>query len=692
MKKIIYLFIALMFEIIIPGHGQDSCNYQCRPAGISIAKNKISCIPSFYLPDNTMNAIPGTGPYLAGIHNIIRLPLSDRYSIDPDEKKSSLNNQRITSHGRTDHIEKGKKQMQLSQFIKPVSTSEQDSRNGIYCNNAPIISKRNHSAILREKRQNSEAKADSGDYKSIKKDPVNPHYFNYKGITQPLIGTGGGNCYGFVINSNFNYHIFFDYIQKYRLNYISVCVHQVFTSDWQKRLDLPLAPVSSTGILQPWQFTDQINYGGFWPRKFDLDLWNNEYFSRLKDFINCAAQHDVVVNVFFDDLISQADINIVAFNPDNNINDTENTGPAEYFTIAGHPVLTAYHDRMIAKIVKELNYADNIIYFICDEPGHAGHGRDSSYYHKVYDWLSHKIDVIINTEKTLPKKHPVASQQQMCAYPLDFSGDKRTDYNVHQYTWWGSNHQTGGLKALDEEYYHNKPLDFNETKNIRKDTTGSMFYPGDQVLCQRLDMWSFMLGGGASFLSNNKEFTLSAPTGLNIEFNNRILSGIKCLRDFLDSISVVNMTKSDMKWIKLVPSAVSVRAIEQKGIQYALYMHHSTFKDRDSSRYYPDNGGFASGTITVNLPAGNNYSYVWIEPESNKNIGQGRITGGTDIKLNIPSYSIRPDIALRIKKIQERVMQNSKRGLQTNSSGFRAQAEGTDRRRSVSGETPNAIH
>ena len=490
----------------------------------------------------------------------------------------------------------------------------------------------------------------SYDLNIVKKDPVNSHYFNYKGVTQPLIGTGGGNCYGFVVNSNFNYHVFFDTIQKYRANYISICVHQLFPSAWQRNLDLPLAPRNANGILQPWATTTKTNNGDFWPFKFDLDKWNKVYFDRLKDFVDCAAQHEVVVNVFFDDLIRQADFNINAFNPDNNINGTENTGPADYFNMVGHPVMTAYHDRMIAKIVKELNYADNVIYFICDEPGHAGNEGDSSYYHKVYDWLSHKIDVIKNTEESLPKKHLVASQQQMCAYPLDFSGDSRTDYNVLQYTWWGWNHQTGGLRALDYEYNHNKPLDFNETKNIRKDSTGGMFYPGDQILCQRLDMWSFMLGGGASFLSNNKEFTLSAPTGLNIAFNSKVLSEIKSLRDFMDSLNVVNMIKSDMKWLKSKPSGATARGISQEGIQYVMYMHHSTFEKGDSSRYYPDTGGFSSGTITINLPSGNNYHYIWIDPALNKNIGDGNFSGGIATILSIPSYSDRPDIALRIIK------------------------------------------
>jgi hypothetical protein len=132
----------------------------------------------------------------------------------------------------------------------------------------------------------------------------------------------------------------------------------------------------------------------------------------------------------------------------------------------------------------------------------------------------------------------------------------------------------------------------------------------------------------------------------------KVLSEIKSLRDFLDSVPFVNMIKSDMKWLKSRPSGATDRGMCQEGTEYVMYMHHSTFQDGDSSRYYPDTGGFSSGIITVNLPSGNNYYYVWNDPALNKNIGHGSLKGGDDIELEIPSYSNRPDVALRITKTQ----------------------------------------
>jgi hypothetical protein len=135
---------------------------------------------------------------------------------------------------------------------------------------------------------------------------------------------------------------------------------------------------------------------------------------------------------------------------------------------------------------------------------------------------------------------------------------------------------------------------------------------------------------------------------LHPEFNSKALTEIKNLRDFMDGLPVREMYRSDLKWLKSKPSGASARAICQEGVQYAMYMHHSTFRGRDSACYYPDTGGFSSGKIIVNLPSGNSYKFMWLEPESNKITGEGTMEGGKDTELTIPSYSIRPDIALRI--------------------------------------------
>ena len=65
----------------------------------------------------------------------------------------------------------------------------------------------------------------------------------------------------------------------------------------------------------------------------------------------------------------------------------------------------------------------------------------------------------------------------------------------------------GGMKGLDYQYGHNKPIEFNETA----------FYPfeyqGDKVGASRVEAWEFMVGGGASFNQLNDLYTVADPAG-----------------------------------------------------------------------------------------------------------------------------------------------------------------------------------
>ena len=66
----------------------------------------------------------------------------------------------------------------------------------------------------------------------------------------------------------------------------------------------------------------------------------------------------------------------------------------------------------------------------------------------------------------------------------------------------------GGMKGLDYEFGHNKPIEFNETP----------YYPfqyrkGDAVAASRVEAWEFIVGGGASFNHLNSLYTIENPAG-----------------------------------------------------------------------------------------------------------------------------------------------------------------------------------
>ena len=57
---------------------------------------------------------------------------------------------------------------------------------------------------------------------------------------------------------------------------------------------------------------------------------------------------------------------ICPLHPQNNINQTPDAG-REVYSLK-HSVLLKYQEKMVKKIVKELNRFDNIYYEICNEP------------------------------------------------------------------------------------------------------------------------------------------------------------------------------------------------------------------------------------------------------------------------------------------------------------------------------------
>lgn len=79
----------------------------------------------------------------------------------------------------------------------------------------------------------------------------------------------------------------------------------------------------------------------------------------------------------------------------------------------------------VRKIVEEVNGFDNVILEICDEPTTKGTPPVLA-----IEWVSGLVDVNIDTERALPKRHLIAQQLET---ELDFSADERVPVIVAQY-------------------------------------------------------------------------------------------------------------------------------------------------------------------------------------------------------------------------------------------------------------------
>src|SRR5437867_10456908 len=83
----------------------------------------------------------------------------------------------------------------------------------------------------------------------------------------------------------------------------------------------------------------------------------------------------------------------------NNVNGVGNVTRTNVYTLDKNGGLLEVQEAMVRKIVTELNGFDNLYYEICNEPYFGGVSRA---------WHDRITDVIVGTEKTLPKKHLIS--------------------------------------------------------------------------------------------------------------------------------------------------------------------------------------------------------------------------------------------------------------------------------------------
>ena len=205
--------------------------------------------------------------------------------------------------------------------------------------------------------------------KPLQLHPENPHYFLYKG--KPTILIGSTEHYGALLNLDFDYTAYFNALKKDGLN-----LTRTFTGVYCEHPEAfnitrnTLAPDSGK-LICPWARSEEAGYynGG---NKFDLSQWDENYFIRLKDFIEQAADRDVIVElVLFCTYYGDAQWNLSPLNIKNNINGIGRIERTDVLALKDEQ-LTEVQGAMVRKIVTELNGYDNLFFEICNEPYFAG--------------------------------------------------------------------------------------------------------------------------------------------------------------------------------------------------------------------------------------------------------------------------------------------------------------------------------
>ena len=369
--------------------------------------------------------------------------------------------------------------------------------------------------------------------------PENHRVFLYRG--EPVKILTSAEHYGAVVNGDFDYDVYLKQMERTRQNMTRVFAFYRETADGSPG-DIrsmvkanSLAPRTSAAVL-PVQRVPGHGKALDGLDKFDLNKWNPAYFARFKDFLRkCAARGIICEVTFFSNPYSTYRYALSPCHRDNNINGVGSTveNPDVFMTL-DDPSIVAFQERLVRKLVTELNEFDNVYFEICNEANLSGGKLDSleNEERKIIAWQRYHAGVIRQVEKSLPKRHLIAVNAHFQFRASGNSKRMRNDdeayfrdpnidiINYHYISsktnaggWWfeyngpprGRAGQIWHFLRQRDEYC--KPIIYDET------FSGVVRRNPERYLVNRAEAWEMLLSGGAGYNNLDWSFTPQDETG-----------------------------------------------------------------------------------------------------------------------------------------------------------------------------------
>ena len=445
-------------------------------------------------------------------------------------------------------------------------------------------------------------------------DPENPHYFLFAG--RPTVLITSGEHYGAVLNRDFDYARYLDTLRGDHLN-----LTRTFSGSYR---EVPgnfqiagntLAPAAGR-FIAPWRQQDG---------KFDLTKWDDAYFARLKDFMAYAGRSGIVVEfVLFCPLYEDSMWSVSPMNARNNVNGIGDVARTDVLALKDTR-LTGVQDAMVRKIVRELRDFDNLYYEICNEPYFGG---------VTPEWQKHISQVIAETELRFPKKHLIDQNWANGSTLID-----RPNPLVSLFTF----HYSRPPASVAMNWKLNRAIGNNETG-----------FDGNADATYRIQGWDFLMAGGAlynnldySFTAGHEDGTFTPPPATPGGGSPALRRQLRYLRAFFDEIPFWQMQPAPEGTVR-GPEGASVRALEEPGKLYAIYIHHGTVVKDGKPRFQVDERK-ASRPVTLQLPRGS-YKATWRDTRSGLDVKAETFevtVAGEEPRLTSPVYA--EDIALIVR-------------------------------------------
>ena len=445
----------------------------------------------------------------------------------------------------------------------------------------------------------------------------NPHYFDFQG--KPTVLITSGEHYGSVINLDFDYKTYLDEIQSrgFNLTRLFAGPYVEFAGWYQYTADQPLSPLPGRFIC-PWSRSNEPGYinGG---NKFDLMKWDEQYFSRLKDFFTEAKKRGIVVELTLFSPYYDAAKNSDRTDPDllwkysplnaaNNINGIGTVPRTKVLTMDNGNLLPV-EDAYVAKLVSELKNFDNLIYEICNEPYIQGLVS--------HDWMNHISQVIDSVESGFEYKHLKSQNVANFSQVIDNPVTGVSVFNFHY----------GLPSAISLNYGLNKVIGNNETDGFASNTD------------LRVEAWEIIMAGGGLFNNLDMSFTIDSPDGGPHASGRGLLrKQIGALKDFIERFDFVHMKPDSLFSDSAIPG-IKTLVLDQPGVAWAIYLHATDLNDTK---------GITASLPFPNLPSGT-YQVDWIDPSSGQAIEVYSFDHSGGAK-NLKTPLFQTDIALDLRR------------------------------------------
>ncbi len=439
--------------------------------------------------------------------------------------------------------------------------------------------------------------------KPISLHPGNQHYFSYKG--KPTILITSGEHYGAVMNPDFDYRIYLETLQKDGLNLTRTMTGAYFEPAGAFNISKNTMGPDALKFLCPWA---RVENG----LKFDLNRWDEAYFTRLKDFIAEAQKRGVIVELaLFCPFYEEMQWELSPFNIKNNVNGLGAIPRTDVYTLDKNKGLLAIQEKMVLKLVEELKDFPNLIYEICNEPYFGG---------ITIEWQNQIAQVITDAEKPFRNRHLISQNIGNGFQKIQEPNPLISVFNFHY---------ASPPKAVTLNYDLNKVIGENETGfNGQKDST------------YRKEAWELILAGGGlfnnldySFTTDNEDGTFQYPAAQPGGGSPAYRKQLSYLKKFIESFNFVAMKPDTTVYAGGLAGNNKVYILAETGKQYAIYWM-----------------GGKQVHLELNLPKGN-YLLEWMNPlsgKSEKKISLNHPSGKA--KLESPVYS--EDFSLRILKVR----------------------------------------